>query len=245
MLTMTGQRRRPARPSRGGLLITTIVLVFLAATSPTVSSAAAAAITLVDSKGSLTKALLPTPSEKGIVALICSPGTPSLLFPSTSTVNVDEDGGVIRAPGASLEDSGSALARGVGAAAAGSVAGAVVLTGVTIADVEAGLDGTRHGRTLAELFASVLKTEYGKGNNNGGTTPVALTIAVQSEGSNDVLDSDDIKGCIEEIFAGVAAAAGVDDTLGDHSVRSILVSIAKDITDIMISAKSSCAMMIR
>jgi len=240
MLTMTGQRRRPARPSRGGLLITTIVLVFLAATSPTVSSAAAAAITLVDSKGSLTKALLPTPSEKGIVALICSPGTPSLLFPSTSTVNVDEDGGVIRAPGASLEDSGSALARGVGAAAAGSVAGAVVLTGVTIADVEAGLDGTRHGRTLAELFASVLKTEYGKGNNNGGTTPVALTIAVQSEGSNDVLDSDDIKGCIEEIFAGVAAAAGVDGTLGDHfAVRSILVSTAKDVADIMISAKSS------
>ena len=242
-MTMTGQRRRrrSAHPSRIGLLITT-VLVYLAATSsPTVSSAAAAAITLVDSKGSLTKALLPTPSsEKGIVALICSPGTPSLLFPSTSTVNVDEDGGVIRAPGASLEDSGSALARGVGAAAAGSVAGAVVLTGVTIADVEAGLDGTRHGRTLAELFASVLKSDYTKGNNNDGSTPVALTIAVQSEGNNDVLDSDDIKGCIEEIFDGVAAAVGVEDTLGDHfAVRSILVSSAKDVADIMTSAKSS------
>ena len=74
---------------------------------------------------------------------------------------------------------------------------------------------------------------------------MALTIAVQNEGSNDVLDSDDIKGCIGEIFAGVAAAAGVDDTLGDRPVRSILVSTAKDIADIMISAKSSCAMMIR
>jgi hypothetical protein len=76
---------------------------------------------------------------------------------------------------------------------------------------------------------------------------VALTIAVQNEGSNDVLDSDDIKGCIEEIFAGVAAAAGVDDTLGDRSVRSILVSTAsaKDVADIMIPAKSSCAMMIQ
>lgn len=65
------------------------------------------------------------------------------------------------------------------------------------------MDGTgkHHGRTLTELFASVLKSEYTKENNNGETTPVALSIAVQNEGSNDVLDSDDIKGCIEEIFA--------------------------------------------
>ena len=56
-----------------------------------------------------------------------------------NTVNVGKDGVVIRVPGASLEDLGSALARSAGAAAAGSIAGAVILTSMTIADVEARL----------------------------------------------------------------------------------------------------------
>ena len=86
------------------------------------------------------------------------------------------------------------MARGIGAAAAGSIAGAVVLTGVTLADVEVGLDGTRHGRTLAELFASVLR--LGKKDS-----PTALVIAVQSNSGDGVsLDADEISEDIEEIF---------------------------------------------
>ena len=61
-----------------------------------------------------------------------------------------------------------------------------------------------------------------------------IMVRQRHEGSNDVLDSVDIKGCIEEIFAWVSTAAGVDDTLGDRSLRSILVSTAKDVADIMI-----------
>jgi hypothetical protein len=213
----------------------------------------------VDSSGSLTKALLPTPSGGGdgegggIVALLSSPGTPSPLFfphpPSSSsssminTVNVDEDGSVIRAPGASLEDSGSALARGIGAAAAASIAGAVVMTGVTMADVEAGLDGTRHGRTLAELFAArIMMRSQQEGVGRGKESPVALTIAVQSGEDGDVLDDEEILRCVREIFDGVAAAAGVDDALGDHfAVTSILASTTADVTDIMTAAKKSAA----
>lgn len=189
---MTGQRQRPSRPPRGLILLVLAVASSSAASSAAAAasaSAASTAITLVDSSGALTKALLPS-GGGGIVALLSSPGTPTpLFFPPSSTssssnammintVNVDEDGSVIRAPGASLEDSGSALARGMGAAAAASIASAVVMTGVTMADVEAGLDGTRHGRTLAELFAArvVMSTMTGstrseEADGGGGRRP--------------------------------------------------------------------------
>ena len=261
---MTGQRQRPSRPPRGLILLVLAVASSSAASSAAAAasaSAASSAITLVDSSGALTKALLPS-GGGGIVALLSSPGTPTpLFFPPSSTssssnaimintVNVDEDGSVIRAPGASLEDSGSALARGMGAAAAASIASAVVMTGVTMADVEAGLDGTRHGRTLAELFAArvVMSTMTGstrseEADGGGGGAPVvALTIAVQSGEDDDVLDADEILRCVGEIFDGVAAAAGVDDALGDHfAVASILASTPADADGIMSAAKESAS----
>ena len=97
-----------------------------------------------------------------------------------NTVNVEKDGAIIRAPRASLKDLGSALlALGAGAAAAVLIAGAVILTSVTIPDVKARLDSTRHGRTLTELFAACV--DRSKDGGRGGP-PVALRIPVQSSG---------------------------------------------------------------
>merc|ERR1719163_1829425 len=95
---------------------------------------AAAATTLVDSTGSLNKASALPPTtfkdgSSGVVALLTSPGTTGSLFPSVTTVVVD--GSILKAPGASLEES-TGLARGIGAAAAGTLADAVVLGGVTM-----------------------------------------------------------------------------------------------------------------
>lgn len=180
----------------------------------------------------MTNSLLPTPGGDGIVALLSSPGTPSTgLFSSSTAVSVD--GNVISAPGASLEESSGLLARGIGAAAAGSIAGAVVLTGVTLADVEVGIDSTRHGRTLAELFASVLRL----GKKEGGAT--TLIVAVQSEGDGS-LDSDEVEESIEEIFDSVASAIGSDDELGDYfTVQSTLVSSSDDAAKVLSTAKSA------
>ena len=237
------------------LVLWGFVLLFFAAAIPPTS---AKAITLVDSSGSLTKALLPSPttsdddnsSNTGIVALLSSPGTPSSLFPVTSTVEIENN--IIRSPGASLEEEYSSsssprgvLARGIGAAAAGSIAGAVVLTGVTLADVEVGLDCTRHGRTLAELFASVLRMDKSSSRTNKG--PVSLIIAVQSEGGGggaageNGLDADAMGECIEEIFDSVAAAVGVVDAeLGNYfSIQSKLVSNSDDVAKVMSDAQSA------
>ena len=235
------------------------------AAASSLAGTAPSSITLVDSSGSLTEEahllppLLPG-SGGGIVALLSSPGTPDAFsIPRTTTsascvnVDVDDDGLIIRAPGASLEDRGSSLARGVGAAAASCVSGAVILTGVTLADVEVGLDGTRHGRTLAEIFGASVLLGGGSGSSSsssssgggGGGGPVALTIAVQSSGDgedDDSLDEVELIRCVEEIFDGVAAAAGVDDALIEHfDVRATLISNPEDVAEVVSSARRAAA----
>ena len=183
--------------------------------------------TLVDSLGSLNKAIPTIPHNKGIVALLTSPGTTGSLFPDTNDVSVDstDTGVVIKAPGASLEET-SGLARGNGAAAAGSIAGAVILGGVTLADVEVGLASTRHGRTLAELFASVIRSGV-KGSG------AVLIVAVQSDAEDGDIDSIAIKNDVDEIFESVAAGAGVEDTLSDYfKVDAMLVKSSEDVSNV-------------
>lgn len=133
-----------------------------------------------------------------------------------------------------MEESAGLLARGIGAAAAGSIAGAVILTGVTLADVEVGLDSTRHGRTLAEMFASALRMDKKDGVSK-------LIIAIQSDKTDDgSLDAEEIEEVVEEIFDGVAAALGVDDELSHRfSIESILVSSASDVSKVMSDAQSA------
>lgn len=205
------------------------------------STCHAAATTLVDSTGSLNKAssLPPTTLKSGIVALLTSPGTTGSFFPSVSTVVVDNNDSIIKAPGASLEES-TGLARGIGAAAAGTLADAIVLGGVTMGDLETGLAGTRHGRTLAELFSSVLAT---KKSGSGVTT---LIVAVEAASGDDAvssssssLDADSIKENIEEIFDGVAALVlGINDEKldGYFKVEVALVKSSDDVTKVMSQA---------
>jgi hypothetical protein len=110
---------------------------------------------------------------------------------------------------------------GVGAAAAASIKGVAVMTGMTMADVEAGLDGTRLGWTLAELFAArVMMRSQPEGVGRGKGSPVALMIAVQSGEDGNVLDAKEILWCIREIFDRVAAVVGVNDALGNHFVMT-------------------------
>lgn len=180
------------------------------ATAPT--SAAASKVTLIEATGSLNKAI-PSVSKAGIVALLTSPGTASFFDegPANQVILSDDDAGiVITSPGASLESS-SLVSRGVGAAAAGSVASSVVLSGVTLADAERGLGSTRHGRTLSELFAAVIRA--GRGRPAG-----KLLVAVQAPAGTDgaVLEELQLERHVEEIFQSVAAAACVGDSLGDY-----------------------------
>jgi hypothetical protein len=236
-----------ARSKKGALALLLLL-------SSQLSSSHAATTTLVDSTGSLNKAssLPPTTfkedgsssSSSGVVALLTSPGTTGSLFPPVTTVIVD--GSILKAPGASLEES-TGLARGIGAAAAGTLADAIVLSGVTMGDVETGLAGTRHGRTLAELFSSVLKR---KKSGTASTLIIAVEeVSGDASSSSSSLDAASIKENIEEIFDGVAALVlGVNDEKldGFFKVEVTLVKNSEDVTKVMdqaakaaTSAKSS------
>lgn len=195
------------------------------------------AATLVDSTGILNKGL-PTISPKGgVVALLTSPGTSGSVFPDANDVSVEDYGSeiLITAPGASLEGVSSGLARGTGAAAAGSLAGAVILSGVTLADAEVGLANTRHGRTLAELFASRLRS-----GKQGGSA--LLIVAVQSDGSADEVDSEEIQKDIANIFDAVAAAAGVGGSLAElFDVDVVAVKSSSDSASVMSKASAAAS----
>lgn len=188
------------------------------------------ATTLVDASGSLNKAI-PAISTTGIVALLTSPGTTGSLFPSTDGVSVDstDSGVIISAPGATLESAtGTGLSTGNGAAAAGSLAGAVILGGVTLADAEVGLANTRHGRTLAELFASVVRS----GKKGAGAS---LIVAVQTDATGGGIDAEEIKDELDEIFDSVAAAAGSDASLSDYfKVDAVLVKSSEDVSKVSV-----------
>ena len=156
------------------------------------------------------------------------------------------DGSILKAPGASLEES-TGLARGIGAAAAGTLADAVVLGGVTMGDVETGLAGTRHGRTLAELFSSVLQSK------KSGTASTLIIAVEETSGASSSLDANSIQESIEEIFDGVAALVlGVnDEELGGYfNVEVTVVKSSEDVTKVMdqaakaaTSTKSSSSVM--
>ena len=137
---------------------------------------------------------------------------------------------LITSPGASLESS-SLVSRGVGAATAGSLANSVVLAGVTAADAEMGLSCTRHGRTLGELFASVIRL---------GKEKKSLIVAVnRGEGGLNV-NVQDIKAEVEEIFESVAAAACVDKSLGDYFNVEVVVVKSKDDASTVRSKNTPC-----
>ena len=82
----------------------------------------------------------------------------------------------------------------IGTAAAESIDGAVVMTGVTLADVKMGLDGTRHGWALAELFASVLRRDKEK-----GVTLLMIAVHYKNDDSCS-LNAEEIEDVVEEIL---------------------------------------------
>jgi hypothetical protein len=111
----------------------------------------------------------------------------------------------------------------------------VVLTGVTLADMQVGMEGTWHRRTLAELFASALRANaprYGV---------AALTIAVQcADRDRDGVDAANITEVVEEIFNAAAAAAGVEgevDFGARFAVSATPVSTAADAAAVLEAAR--------
>jgi len=179
------------------------------------SPLASASTTLIDSTGALTRSPIPQSSiGNGIVAVLSSPGTSSF-FPGDDEVTLSSQGSVsiLSSPGATLAGT-SALSKGSGAAAAASVAGSIIVSGITESDVENGLDDTRHGNTLTAIF----KQKILAGATDGQKVTLIITIPAESDGES-VLG--DVHAIFDTAVAEIGTIVNFDD-LYDVSVENVV-----------------------
>jgi hypothetical protein len=174
---------------------------------------ASSPLQLIDASGSLTRSSVSQTSlGNGIVAVLSSPGTKSFFADSDEGVTLSSSGGVsiLSSPGATLSGTTS-LMKGNGAAAASTVAGSIIITGITESDLEYGLDDTRHGHTLTGIFRAKIQSS--------STTKTTLILTVPSE-----VDQDKIIQDVKTIFKTANAEIGGDasfDELYDIAVEQV------------------------
>jgi len=110
------------------------------------------------------------------------------------TLSSQGSGSILSSPGATLAGT-SSLSKGSGAAAAASVAGSIIVSGITESDLENGLDDTRHGHTLTAIFKQKIQAV--------SREKVTLIIAVP-EGS----DESSVLSDVHAIFDTATAELG-------------------------------------
>jgi hypothetical protein len=94
----------------------------------------------------------------------------------------------------------------------------VIVAGVTASDVEMGLERSRHGRTLSELFAAAIPRK--------DQVKRVWVIAVQGSGR---VDEERVGEAVERIFRSVAHAQRVDHDFHSHfSLRVVMVESQDD-----------------
>lgn len=113
---------------------------------------------LMDSAGGLRLKIPSISTSMGVVSVISSPGTSSLLTSSDDVLSLEsEDHPLLVCRGATL--SGTSNAERSALATCSLVSGAILVDGITEGDVEAGWRNSRHARTLTALFRARIALE--------------------------------------------------------------------------------------
>jgi hypothetical protein len=202
--------------------------------------------TLMDSTGRL-QSIPNIPTTNGIVAIIASPGTPSALL-------TDEPHDILSlASSASASSSTASLIVCRGATLRGTsdqernalatcslIAGAVVVDGVTVGDVQAGLRNSRHARTLTALFRARVKLssrdDDDKNNDSSNTVaPVPKqTLLLVINGDQAEIDHDQLQNEIKSLYKAAAVekkgAASLEEV---YDLQVVAVNSDDDATQIL------------
>ena len=181
------------------------------------STSVAAGVPVIDTTGALKVGGLPEPSaESGVYVVVTSPGTPSSLLTEDASAPICSVDGCLVCRGATL--SGTSEAERVSLGTCSLVAGAIVVDGVTVGDLQAGLADSRHGRTLTALFRA--RTQL----MDGPRSKQALILAVH--GSEESLDNDSIVNDVKTLFQAVAAEK--DGTPSFEDTYDVYVTSGED-----------------
>ena len=208
------------------------ILFYVLQSSPLIH---ASSTSIIDQNGIITRTSIPESSlgSKGIVAIISSPGTKSYFDESQdnnddnddTNTNANTNNGVtifpynnnlvsmIQSPGATLSGTTS-LSKGHGAAAASRVANSIIFTGITESDLEYGLQDSRHGQTLTNIFRSKIETLGGgdkeeEDNDDEESINETKLFLVLPNVDDEDLNEDMIKNDIQAIFDTVMAENNV------------------------------------
>jgi len=171
-------------------------------------------------------ALRPIPdvsSAGGIVTVITSPGTPSLLSEESPDVLAlqSQDPPTLICRGAML--SGTSDAERTSLATCSLAADTIVLDGITAGDVEAGLRDSRHSRTLTALFRARVKLEEEK--------PQRQTLILAISGDDSSIDEGQLVSEIKALYKAAVVekknAANFEDRY-DIQIESVNSSLEAD-----------------
>lgn len=213
------------------------LLLFSGLVAAAATAATASVTTVMDSAGKMRS--VPGSAASGIVTVVTSPGSPSALIG-----DADADGGADAL--LSVTDQGVLVCRGLtlGAVAledfcssclavCSTVSEAIVLEGITVGDVEAGLRNTRHARTLTALFrsrATIAATTTAAAEAAPALQTLILTV---SGAPNDVEDSRsavlaEVQALFKAATVGIAGSKGMEDHY-DFQVVPVSPSTASEV----------------
>lgn len=186
------------------------------------ATTASAGTVLMDASGDLFKQMPNVSTSGGVVAVVSSPGTPSLL-PSSSEILSLEEGGILSCRGATL--SATSASERTSLAATSLVAGAVIVDGITEGDVETGLTHTRHSRTLTALFRARLAS------GEEGQTETKQTLMLGVVGFVDETMESTLLTEVNSIFE--AAAVGTEASLDDmYTIQVVSLQTQSDASQV-------------
>lgn len=146
---------------------------------------------LLDSSGILKLGSIPaSASSDSLVAIIASPGTPSICLggPFDETLTYDAELNQLICKGATLQR--TSTSDRIALALCAYTAPTIIVEGVTSGDVQSGVDNSRHARTLTAIFRAL-------------TTQQTSLILVVSSAGDDEVDQEILRQQVNSLYDAV------------------------------------------
>ena len=180
---------------------------------------------LMDASGGLRVQSIPSiPTTDGIVVIVSSPGTPTALFSEASDEILSlesQDPPSLYCRGATL--SGTSDRERTSLATCSLVADTVVIDGITVGDVEAGLRNSRHARTLTAIFRARVKLQ----EETTATTQTLIVVLVAGE--DESIDEAGLESDIKSLYkAASVEKKGVGSFSDMYDLKIVVATSSAD-----------------
>lgn len=164
------------------------------------------------------------PTTDGIVVIVSSPGTPTALFSEASDEILSlesQDPPSLYCRGATL--SGTSDRERTSLATCSLVADTVVIDGITVGDVEAGLRNSRHARTLTAIFRARVKLQ----EETTATTQTLIVVLVAGE--DESIDEAGLESDIKSLYkAASVEKKGVGSFSDMYDLKIVVATSSAD-----------------